>query len=359
MQLIYYWKEFELNLKNKRVGWLGVSRPSTVFKNFNDSISELSDSWIIAFRKMEGKFFPVAVLKATKKPIVEVVNDQGYVDFVYYDPWKSFRLNRPTDPDGLRKFYELGEEIASHYSDNCTFNGLTGLHLISSNIMLELISKARKFKGNDLEIYAGTRLVETERSTELTLADLGNADGTPGKGNAPDKTLHQPMSETVAPRIDDNQLNDQEDLRNVSDQVHLDYANKPGEDVDVIVKRRLGQGPFRKLLQKIYGTSCWLSGLTDSRLLIASHIVPWSSSDSSQKTDPENGLLLSVSWDALFDKGYVSFSDDGILLCSDWLNEDIIKCLGVSRKSTLSAHFMTVRRRENLAWHRKQHGFKV
>lgn len=151
----------------------------------------------------------------------------------------------------------------------------------------------------------------------------------------------------------------QVDLEQVSNLVADEYANKPGEDVDAIVKRRIGQGPFRALLQKSYGTSCWLSGLADSRLLIASHIVPWSLSDPNQKTDPENGLLLSVSWDALFDKGYVSFDDDGHLLCSDLLSEDTIKCLGISRQSTLSGNYMTVTRKRNLAWHRKQHGFNV
>lgn len=149
----------------------------------------------------------------------------------------------------------------------------------------------------------------------------------------------------------------QEDLGKASNLVAFEYANKPGEDVDAIVKRRIGQGPFRALLQKAYGASCWLSGLADSRLLIASHIVPWSLSDPTQKTDPENGLLLSVSWDALFDKGYVSFDDDGQLLCSDVLDESTVKCLGISRLSSLSEGLMTVRRRINFSWHRKQHGF--
>lgn len=151
----------------------------------------------------------------------------------------------------------------------------------------------------------------------------------------------------------------QEELEKVLDQVAVEYANKPGEDVDAIVKRRVGQGAFRALLQKTYGTSCWLSGLEDGRLLIASHIVPWSLSDSIQKTDPENGLLLSVSWDALFDKGYISFDDDGQLLCSDLLNEDTVRCLGISKQSTLSKTLMTEQRKKNLGWHRKHHGFKV
>lgn len=150
-----------------------------------------------------------------------------------------------------------------------------------------------------------------------------------------------------------------EDLKNASDEVSFEYANKPGEDVDAIVKRRIGQGPFRTLLQKQYQVSCWLSGLAHSQLLIASHIVPWSKSTPSQQTDHENGLLLSVSWDALFDKGLISFDDGGELLRSERLDEDTVNCLGISMDVALPFKLMTARRKENLSWHREKYGFAV
>jgi hypothetical protein len=363
-QLLHYWKDFESNLKASRVGWLGVRSSSKKFQFFNSSISEHSDSWIISFRKEKGKCFPVAVLKAIKEPIVDVVNDQKYVDFVYFDPWKSFTVNRPTDTTDLRKFYELGAEIASHFSVECTFQGQSGLQLISNDEMLRLISKAREFKGNDLEIYAGARLPVKGSRTESPVFDKEQPAEGPDQTNPIDEFLKNKLSHSVAPDIDaapkaDLQSTEREDLQNISNQVFLEYSNKPGEDVDAIVKRRIGQGPFRTLLQKTYGTTCWLSGLADSRSLIASHIVPWSLSDAIQKTDPENGLLLSVSWDALFDKGYVSFDDDGHLICSDLLNEDTVKCLGLSKQSTISRDFMTPTRKKNMAEHRQKHGFKV
>ena len=145
----------------------------------------------------------------------------------------------------------------------------------------------------------------------------------------------------------------------VSDQISVAYSNQPGKDVDAIVKRRIGQGPFRNLLEEIYGVSCCLSGLSNRRLLIASHIVPWSESTGEQKTDPENGLLLSVSWDALFDKGFVSFDENGQLLSSEILDEDTARCLGVSMTVRLPEIMLTEERKKNLSWHRKNYGFET
>ena len=198
------------------------------------------------------------------------------------------------------------------------------------------------------------RIIDSIRSKSLHLASRTTPEGK----STDDLVKRQELSsQNVAP-IEDVSASLEKELEIAANQIEREYLNKPGEDVDVIVKRRIGQGPFRTLLQKTYGTSCWLSGLADTRLLIASHIVPWSKSLPSQKTDPENGLLLSVSWDALFDKGYISFDEFGNLLCSDLLNEATTKCLGISKQSALSKNLMTEPRKQNLAWHRKQHGFE-
>jgi hypothetical protein len=56
------------------------------------------------------------------------------------------------------------------------------------------------------------------------------------------------------------------------------------------------------------------------RLPRASHIVPWSDCDDVQRLDVHNGLLLSALWDAAFDKGLVSFNDDGTVRASSSLS---------------------------------------
>jgi predicted restriction endonuclease len=52
-----------------------------------------------------------------------------------------------------------------------------------------------------------------------------------------------------------------------------------------------------------------MSGLSDSRLLIASHIVPWSQ-DKQNRLNPSNGLCLSAIHDRAFDKGLMTLTDD-------------------------------------------------
>jgi predicted restriction endonuclease len=56
---------------------------------------------------------------------------------------------------------------------------------------------------------------------------------------------------------------------------------------------------------------CPLTGIADPALLRASHIVPWAECSDEQRLDVHNGLLLSALWDAAFDKGLISFTDDG------------------------------------------------
>ena len=50
--------------------------------------------------------------------------------------------------------------------------------------------------------------------------------------------------------------------------------------------------------------------------MIASHIVPWRSSNDKERLDKDNGILLSPLYDALFDKHLISFQDDGKIIIS-------------------------------------------
>jgi putative restriction endonuclease len=49
----------------------------------------------------------------------------------------------------------------------------------------------------------------------------------------------------------------------------------------------------------------------------ASHIKPWCESTNEERLNGENGLLLTPSIDHLFDRGFISFEDNGELLISD------------------------------------------
>jgi predicted restriction endonuclease len=100
---------------------------------------------------------------------------------------------------------------------------------------------------------------------------------------------------------------------------------------------------------------CPLTGIAEPALLRASHIVPWSECSDEQRLDVHNGLLLSALWDAAFDKGLISFADDGRVLASPALSAAARAALGVDQASPLPR--LGDQQRANLALHRARHGF--
>jgi hypothetical protein len=96
---------------------------------------------------------------------------------------------------------------------------------------------------------------------------------------------------------------------------------------DYVRSARVGQGQFRKDLIREYGGRCPITGIEQERLLIASHIKPWKVCTNAERLDSNNGILLSVLVDRLFDEGLVSFSEDGFVLVSPCLStSDKAKC---------------------------------
>lgn len=131
-----------------------------------------------------------------------------------------------------------------------------------------------------------------------------------------------------------------------------------GEDQDVLAKRRVNQGRFRKSLLRYWGSCCCVSEVADTRLLVASHIVPWSKATKTEKGDPANGLLLSVQWDALFDRGIISFQDDGTAILKK-LDSTLLIQLGIDEtKAAIPTEMLTPRHREYLKRHRELYEFE-
>jgi hypothetical protein len=126
-------------------------------------------------------------------------------------------------------------------------------------------------------------------------------------------------------------------------------------EAERLVIQRVGQDIFRHALIKYWNGRCPLTSITDTALLRASHIVPWSECKTdAQRLDVHNGLLLSALWDAAFDAGLVSFDDDGGLLCSPSLTPVAARQMMVEKVSPL---MLTDAHRANLASHRFKHGF--
>jgi len=91
--------------------------------------------------------------------------------------------------------------------------------------------------------------------------------------------------------------------------------DKEGKDVETSTKVRLGQSYFRKMVLQNYQNKCCVCGLNIPQTLRASHIVAWAESPVN-RLNPENGLCLSATYDAAFDKHLISFDDDYRMIVS-------------------------------------------
>ena len=89
---------------------------------------------------------------------------------------------------------------------------------------------------------------------------------------------------------------------------------------EALIKIRIGQSKFRQNLID-YWKGCSVTQYKDEKLLIASHIKPWKDSENYEKLDTYNGFLLTPNLDKLFDRGYISFDDEGCILFSNLLND--------------------------------------
>lgn len=100
-----------------------------------------------------------------------------------------------------------------------------------------------------------------------------------------------------------------------------------------LILARKGQGRFRKNVESIE-TACRCTGIDYSGLLIASHIKPWAKCASAQeRLDGNNGLLLTPHIDFLFDRGLISFNENGDILFSQVLPPNTSGKLGLNAKN--------------------------
>ncbi|MFZ9374676.1 MAG: HNH endonuclease [Burkholderiaceae bacterium] len=92
-----------------------------------------------------------------------------------------------------------------------------------------------------------------------------------------------------------------------------------GKTRTATVQVRVNQARFRKQVLANYDSACCISGLAHPRLLIASHIVPWSD-DAGNRLNPRNGLCLSALHDKAYDAGLLTVLPDYRVRVSKGLN---------------------------------------
>lgn len=121
-----------------------------------------------------------------------------------------------------------------------------------------------------------------------------------------------------------------------------------------VTQVRSKQSLFKRRLLTVE-KRCRLTGIADLRFLRASHIKPWARClDGSERVDGRNGLLLSPHADFLFDRGWITFEDNGALVQSSQIPNEVVARIGLDlRQGRHCGEFLHEQKRY-LEYHRNQ-----
>ncbi len=126
----------------------------------------------------------------------------------------------------------------------------------------------------------------------------------------------------------------------------------PDTERKALIVARRGQGLFKQRVMEIE-TRCRITGVTNPIHLRASHCKPWRDSDNQERLNGENGLLLTPSIDHLFDRGFISFEDSGVLIVSPVAHVPSLKRMGVETNGIVNVGIFTEGQKQFLDYHRE------
>lgn len=157
------------------------------------------------------------------------------------------------------------------------------------------------------------------------------------------------VSDVVDPRLPAQaQAEWEEDLaRRVEQDTRIPVTEKR----QVILARR-GQGKFRERVSMIE-RACRITRVNWPEHLRASHCKPWRDCTSNdERLDGENGLLLTPTADHLFDRGFISFENNGDLLISPVVHWESLKRMGIPPDKRRNVGALSEGQRRYLEYHR-------
>jgi hypothetical protein len=135
------------------------------------------------------------------------------------------------------------------------------------------------------------------------------------------------------------------------EEIVSDRALVQTEKEQVILARR-GQGLFRENVQRLE-RACRVTKVDRAEHLRASHCKPWRDCKKhEERLDGENGLLLTPSIDHLFDRGFISFENNGELLISPAAHHISLNRMGVPTDARLRVGSFSEGQKKFLEFHR-------
>jgi len=120
-----------------------------------------------------------------------------------------------------------------------------------------------------------------------------------------------------------------------------------------LIQARRGQGLFKQAVAR-FEDECRITKVDNGAHLIASHIKPWRESTDEERLAGGNGLMLTPSIDHLFDRGFISFADEGEVLISPVADRVSLRRMGVECEKPIHSGRFNSDQKHFLEYHRTQ-----
>lgn len=103
----------------------------------------------------------------------------------------------------------------------------------------------------------------------------------------------------------------------------IDYHDIPlGKNREAIIHQRVNQSFFRKMILCAYLNRCCVTGISNTSLLEACHIMSWSD-DEINRMNPTNGLCLNPLFHKAYDNYLMTITPDYKICISDQMFSDV------------------------------------
>ena len=136
MDVFYYWRDYDADLKAGRIGWLQLSRKKV------EELRDRHPDWIWAFRRPKDRkdaLQLVARLRWTDAPTAKLPIEKG-TPAIYYDPSASVRY---TDADDAGKIAEVTSLIRVRFPNAflSNFRGDAGVQPMEADLLAQLVPR--------------------------------------------------------------------------------------------------------------------------------------------------------------------------------------------------------------------------
>jgi len=126
----------------------------------------------------------------------------------------------------------------------------------------------------------------------------------------------------------------------------------PKTEREALIVARRGQGLFKQRVMQLENR-CRITGVTNPIHLRASHCKPWRDSSNEERLNGENGLLLTPTMDHLFDRGFISFENSGLVIVSPVAHTPSLNRMGIATDRVIDVGAFTEGQKQFLDYHRE------